>query len=356
MPTGWARRSASFGHPVKVYAGMNPRLSLPACIAHARRVEAVGYDGLHVPETVHDSLAVSLLVADHTERITIRTSVTLAFARSPTLTAYTAWDLARFSRGRFQLGLGTQIRQNIEERYGMPWSDPVERMREYLDVLDALYTSFRTGAAPRHEGRHYRVTRLQPYFNPGPDPDTAPPPTYLGGVNVGICRLAGERAAGFVTHPTNSTPQYLETMCRPNLLAGAARAGRDLADLEVVCGTQVITGPTRRRLEAERQRQRRLFAFLYSTPAYRPTLERSGFGDRLPRLQAMVRTDRWDDLDEVVTDDVLDAVVPIATYDELSAVLLERFGALADAILLPLPPDPADDAALGGVIAELQRA
>jgi probable F420-dependent oxidoreductase len=341
---------------MKVYAGMDPRLPLPAGIAHARRVEAVGYDGLHVPETVHDSLAVSLLVADHTERITIRTSVTLAFAHSPTLTAYAAWDLARFSHGRFQLGLGTQIRQNIEERYGMPWHDPVDHMREYLDVLDALYASFRTGTAPTHEGRHYRVTRMQPYFNPGPDPDTVAPPTYLGGVNVGICRLAGERAAGFVTHPTNSTPHYLETMCRPNLMNGAARAERELRDLELVCGTQVITGTTRSHLDAERERQRRLFAFLYSTPAYRPTLERCGFGDRLPRLQAMVRTDRWDDLAEAVTDDMLDAVVPVAIYDELPGVLLERFGALTDAILLPLPPDPADDAALAAVIAALQQA
>jgi alkanesulfonate monooxygenase SsuD/methylene tetrahydromethanopterin reductase-like flavin-dependent oxidoreductase (luciferase family) len=223
-------------------------------------------------------------------------------------------------------------------------------------VLDALYTSFRTGAAPRHEGSHYRVTRMQPYFNPGPDPETAPPPTYLGGVNVGICRLAGERAAGFVTHPTNSTPQYLETMCRPNLLTGAAGAGRELSDLELVCGTQVITGATRRRLDAERERQRRLFAFLFSTPAYRPTLEHSGFADRVPRLQAMVRTDRWDELGDVVTDEVLDAVVPVAAYDELAGVLLERFGALADAIVLPLPSDPADDAALGEVIAALQRA
>src|SRR5205807_9828989 len=116
--------------------------------AYARRIEAMGFDGLHVAETVHDSLAVSLLVAEHTDRIVIRTSVALAFVRSPTLTAYAAWDLSRFSGGRFQLGLGTQIRQNIEDRMGMPWSEPVPRMREYVRVLGELFRVFGEGGAP----------------------------------------------------------------------------------------------------------------------------------------------------------------------------------------------------------------
>ena len=167
---------------VRVYAGTDPRLPLADVAEHARRVEAMGYDGLHVAETVHDALAVALLAAEHTERITIRTSVALAFVRSPTLVAYAAWDLSRFSGGRFELGLGTQIRQNVEERYGMPWGEPVARMRDHLGALDALFASFRTGEPPRHEGPWYRITRMQPYFNPGPDAATRTPPLWLGGV------------------------------------------------------------------------------------------------------------------------------------------------------------------------------
>src|SRR5271165_3337381 len=135
---------------------MNPRLALRDVAAHARRVEAMGFDGLHIAETIHDSLAVALLAAEHTERIIVRTSVTLAFPRSPTLTAYAAWDLAAFSGGRFQLGLGTQIRQNIEERYGMPWSEPVAQMRDYLGALGALYRAFRSGGPVAHHGPYYR--------------------------------------------------------------------------------------------------------------------------------------------------------------------------------------------------------
>jgi probable F420-dependent oxidoreductase len=195
---------------VKVYAGMDPRCSLAEAIAHAQRVERLGYDGLHVAETVHDSLAVALLAAEHTERITVRTSVTLAFTRSPTLLAYAAWDLSRMSGGRFHLGLGTQIRQNIEDRYGVPFGDdPIARLGDYVGAVRAAFASFATGTAPSYESAHYRVTRMQPYFNPGPDPDTVVPPIYLGGVQRRACALAGAVADGFVSHPTNSNPRYL---------------------------------------------------------------------------------------------------------------------------------------------------
>jgi probable F420-dependent oxidoreductase len=335
---------------------MDPQLALSQVPAYARRVEALGYDGLQIAETVHDALAVALLAAEHTSRITIRTSVALAFVRSPTLTAYAAWDLARFSGGRFQLGLGTQIRQNIEDRYGMPWAEPLARMREYLGVLAALFEAFQSGGRPEFRGEHYSVTRLQPYFNPGTDPGLAAPPVYLGGVNAGICRLAGELAAGFITHPTNSSPRYLQSLCRPQLTAGAEQAGRCLRDLELVCGTQVITGVTDAELEAERERQRKLFAFLYSTPAYRRTLELYGWEELAGQLQRMIRADRWDELADVVSDEVLDTLLIVAPLKELAAALIERYSALADAVLLSPLADPGHDDQLAEVIATVQAA
>ncbi len=306
---------------MKVYAGMDPRLSLGEIIAHARRVEALGYDGLHVAETVHDAMGMALLVAEHTSRLTVRTSVALAFTRSPTLLAYAAWDLSKFSGGRFELGLGTQIRQNIEDRYAMPFGPkPLARLRDYVGAVRAAFESFRTGDQPKFESTHYRLTRMQPYFNPGPDDRTAVPAIYLGGVQRAACALAGEIADGFVTHPTNSNPLYLETVCLPGLAEGAARAERSLGDglFELVVGTQVIAGSSpRRRARRTRKRQRRLLAFLYSTPAYRPTLELYGWGDVGPQLRSLIRDDRWDDLAGVLSDDVIDTLVPSATYDEL---------------------------------------
>lgn len=341
---------------MKVYAGMDPRLDLRDVGAHARRVEALGYDGLHVAETVHDSLAAALLALEHTDRIVVRSAVTLAFPRSPTLTAYAAWDLARFSGGRFQLGLGTQIRQHIEDRFGATWSEPVARMRDYLGALAALFRSFATGAPLHHEGPHYRLTRMPAYFNPGPDGSVVPPPAWLGGVNAGICQLAGEQAAGFVTHPTNSTPRYLETVCLPNLRLGADRAGRDLSELELVAGATVVTGATPSELDAERERQRRLLGFLYSTPAYRRTLELYGWEDLAGRLRTLVRSERYDSLPDLVTDEVLDTLVPTALYDDLPVLLAQRFGGLAQGVLVPVPVDPAHDRRFADVVAAVRAA
>ena len=183
--------------------------------------------------------------AEHTERITVRTSVTLAFTRSPTLLAYAAWDIAKLSGGRFELGLGTQIRQNIEDRYAVPFGeDPIGRLGDYVGAVRAAFASFASGSAPAYESPHYRVTRLQPYFNPGPDATTLAPPIYLGGVQRRACALAGAVADGFVSHPTNSNPRYLRETCLPALAEGARAAGRDLdADgFETVIGTSVITG------------------------------------------------------------------------------------------------------------------
>ncbi len=192
------------------------------------------------------------------------------------------------------------------------------------------------------------MTRLQPYFNPGPDGETVAPPVYLGGVQRRACELAGAVADGFVSHPTNSNPRYLRETCLPALAAGAH--GRPDATwtptgFETVVGTSVISSSSPTGLLAERERQRRLLAFLYSTPAYAPTLRLYGWGELGPRLRDLVRRERWDDLGDVLSDEVLDTLVPSGTFDELPGLLLERFAGLGQGILVAPPQDPSDDEA-----------
>ncbi|WP_433611802.1 TIGR03617 family F420-dependent LLM class oxidoreductase [Prescottella agglutinans] len=339
---------------MKVYTGTDAAID-PAAVADlARRAEAAGYDGLHVSETVHDPFLLALLALQATERIVVRTSVALAFVRSPLLTAYTAWDLSKLSGGRFHLGLGSQIRQNIEERYAMEWSAPAARMREYVGVVRAAFETFRTGELVAYEGDRYRFTRMQPYFNPGPDRDTAVPPIYLGGVGQRMLGVAGACADGLVTHPTNSDPQYLADECLPVLAEGAAVAGRALDGFDVVAGLQVITGATDADVAEERERRRRLFAFLYSTPAYRGALERHGFPDLQGQLADLVRRENWDRLRDIVTDDVLGAIVPTARYAELADVVRGRLDGVAQSVTLALPENPDHDRRMADVIAELQ--
>lgn len=329
---------------MKVVAGMDPRMPLAQVPRHARRVEALGYDVLHVPETVHDSLAVALLALEHTDRIVVRTSVTLAFPRSPMVVAYAAWDLAQHSGGRFHLGLGTQVRQNIEGRFSVEWSDPVGRMGDYVDSLVAIFRSFQTGEPLRHEGPHYRFDRLQPYFTPARVEGVVAPPIWLGGVNGAMCRLAGEKAAGLVTHPTGSDPTHLRSVCLPSVEAGLEAAGRDRSGFELVVGPPWITARGPEGLAGAEAHQRRMLAFLFSTPAYARNLDRQGFTGLGERLRATIREGRWDDLERDLPVEVLDALVPRATWDELAEVVRERYGGLVDGVVVPPPADPGHDA------------
>jgi len=304
----------------------------------AQRAEAFGFDVMHVPETIHDPFTVAALALDHTETLVVRTSMVVAFPRSPMVTAYTAWDLAKFSGGRFQLGLASQVRGNIVGRFSTEWSEPVERLREYIGAVRAIFTSFQSGAALHYEGEHYTFDRLQPYFNPGPI-DTAAPEIWMGGVNRRMCELAGEASDGFVCHPTSSHPEMLRTAILPAIDAGRERAGRSDRGPRVIAGPQPITAATEAELETVRDERRSELAFLYSTPAYRPQLEMFGLGALGDVLSEMAQRDDWADLGHHMTDEVIDQLVPHATYDALPDVLSEWYGGLCDGIVLAVPDD-----------------
>ncbi len=337
---------------MQVLAAMAPELPLSEVGDYVRRVELLGFDGVHIAETIHDSLTVAALAAEHSNRLTIRTAVTLAFVRSPTLTAYSAWDLAKLSDGRFELGLGSQIKQNIEDRFGMPWSEPQSRMREYVETLQALFAAFGSGGPVHYTGQSYRVTRLQPYFNPGPS-DMPPPPIWLGAVNAGMCELAGRLARGVVTHSTNSDPAYLRDVIKPALQRGAAAVGRSRRPLLIV-STAIATGRTDDEVNSEWERQRRMLAFLLSTPAYAGALKRRGWTSLPERLRALTRSERWDDLPTVLDDTVLTALVVRGRYDQLPELLWDRYGEHADGVVLPPPTDPLDEP-LARCIQELRQ-
>ncbi|MGB9224615.1 TIGR03617 family F420-dependent LLM class oxidoreductase [Mycobacterium sp.] len=337
---------------MQVFASMAPELPLAAVPGYARRIERLGFDGLHIAETIHDSTAAALLALEHTTAITVRTAVTLAFVRSPTLVAYAAWDLAILSDGRFELGLGTQIRQNIEDRFGMPWTEPRARMAEYVAVVQALFGAFRTGGGVHYEGDAYRVTRLQPYFNPGPK-DIEPPRIWLGAVNAGMCELAGATAHGVVTHSTNSDPAYLRDVVCPALRRGARDCGRDERPL-VVASTAIATGNTDAAVAQERERQRRMLAFLLSTPAYAPALKRRGWTELADRLRTLAKAQRWNEMPTALTDVVLDELVTCGRYEELPEILRTKFDGIADGLVLPPIADGADDRPIQACVGSLR--
>lgn len=319
--------------------------------AQARRADELGFDVLHVSETVHDPFVTAALALEHSTNLTVRTSMVVAFPRSPMVTAYSAWDLARFSGGRFQLGVASQVRGNIVGRYATAWSDPVGRLEDYIASIRAAFASFRDGAPLDHQGPHYRFDRLQPYFDPGPI-DCAEPTVWMGGVNRRMCELAGAVADGFVCHPTASHPEFLTRRIRPALRAGAARAGRTDRGPRVVVNVRPLVGRNREELDARRDEQRRELAFLYSTPAYRSPLELLGFPDLGARLTEIARTRDWASLPAHLPDDVLDALLPVGTWAQLPSLLADRYGRLCDGLCLALPRDPVADRELARFVHE----
>jgi len=337
----------------RVYATIDQRTTASEAGAKARRAEALGYDGIGVADGVHDGLLMAAMAIAATTRLQVALTILVAFPRSPMTVAHAAWDLQAMSGGRFELGLGAQVRGNIVGRYGTPWTPPVPRMREYLQSLRAIFGCFQRGGALRFEGEHYRFDRLQPFFNPGPieHPEI---PLLLGAVGPRMTALAGEAADALVTHPTNTHPRYLREAVWPALRKGAVRTNRDVHQVKLMLAPLVATGANAEQALADRERQRKLLSFLYSTPAYWPSLELFGWGECGPRLRQLTREGKWDEMPGVISEEMLDELLPTAPLAEIADLLRERYADLATMITFPLPEDPALDPAVADVITRLR--
>jgi probable F420-dependent oxidoreductase len=339
---------------MRVFATMSERLGPVSAAAYARRVEAMGYDGLLVPEAVHDGLLTSMAALTATTTLRVVTSVLVVFPRSPMTTAIAAWDLQALSHGRFELGLGTQVRGNITRRFSTAWISPVPMMREYVESLRAIFNSFQTGCDLDYEGDHYQFSRLQPFFNPGPL-EGPPPRILLGAVGPDMTRMAGAVADGLMSHPTHSAAEIIEEVTLPLVAEGAGRRGRSPRDCPVLAAGFTLTGPDDSALRRNREQIREQFSFLYSTPAYWPALDRQGFGDVGRALRELVKRDRWQEMKSRVSDELIDALVPQGCYAEIATVLRDAYGSLVEGITFPVPENEAEDAEVAEVVSALQR-
>ncbi len=243
----------------------------------ALEAEALGFNALWSSETIHNPFLPGALVAEHTRRLNYGTAVAVSFARSPATMAYAAWDLAQASKGRFILGLGTQVKAHIERRFGMPWPDsPLNKLREQIAAMRALWQTWQTGERLNFRGDYYKLTLMSPFFNPGPI-DYPEIPIYIAGVNSGMARLAGEVADGFLVHPFHS-PQYLTEVILPAIEAGAINTGRKRREISISVAAFIISDPE------EREFARQQIAFYASTPAYRPVMALHGWKEQAENL------------------------------------------------------------------------
>jgi probable F420-dependent oxidoreductase len=285
----------------------------------ARTIEAAGYDGVLSFEGPHDGFLPLLLAGEHTERVQLTTAVTIAFARSPMTIAQTAYDLQLASKGRFNLGLGTQIKPHIEKRFSMPWSKPVERMRELVLAVRAIWASWNEGAKLDFRGEFYTHTLMTPFFNPGRSPYGVPR-IFLGGVGPRMTEVAGEVGDGFMAHPF-TTEQFMRETSIPALERGLARSGRTLADLEIALPLMIATEETRDTIRPR-------LAFYGSTPAYKVVLDAHGWGDLQPELNRLSKTGDWKTMSSLITDEMVDAFAIVGPPEEIGALTHKRWGDL----------------------------
>ena len=322
--------------------------------AHARRAERLGFDGLIVPEVVHDAILASLLALEHTDTLRVLTGVVVAFARSPMLLAQDAWGLSELSGGRFELGVGPQVKGNVEKRFGMPWSAPAARMRDYVGGLRAIFECWQHDVPLRYSSESYTLTRMQPFFEPAPLAHGTTPPIVLGAIGPKMCEVAGELADRVIGHPTNSTPEYLRDVMRPRLDAGSRLADRDAGSVDLIANPMIATGATPEDVCAERTAARRILGFTCSTPAYWATLRHHGWGDVGQALLDKTRAGDWEGMDALLGDEILDVLVPSGRFDEIADILRRRYDGIAGGISLRMPKDPGEDAAFARVVDALQ--
>ena len=305
-----------------------------------KELEDIGYDGGFSFEAKHDPFLTLAVAAEYTEKIRLGTAIAIAFARNPMNLANLGYDMQVISGGRFVLGLGTQVKPHIEKRFSSTWSKPAKRMREMVLAIRAIWDTWEGNAELKFKGEFYTHTIMIPAFNPGPNPYGLPP-IFTGGFGPLMTQVAGEVADGFIAHPFNTRKSLLENTL-PALDKGLALSGRSRQDLEVMCATLIVTADNDDMLAASKLAARKQLAFYGSTPAYLPTLACHGWDDVHRELNALSKQGRWDEMTDLVGDEILEEIAVVGKRHEIADKLISRLEGIADSVSLThnRMPDP----------------
>ena len=331
---------------MKFDAGLPP-VGLKDVPAIARAAEKTGFDALWTQETQHDPFLPCALIAEHSTRLRAGTAIAVSFARSPANIAYTAWDLAAQSDGRFILGLGTQVKAHIERRFGQPWPEsPVKKLREQIEVIRAFWDCWQKGTKLNYRGEYYKITLMSPFFQPPPLPVGAPfgddkgqggegIPIYIAGVNTGLAKLAGELCEGFHAHPFHSL-KYLNEVVLPAIEEGATKVGRKRKDVSVSITAFAATTPE------EMNFARAQISFYASTPSYRPVMELHGWASVAEKLSMHASRGEWMEMPMLITDEMLDQFAVVSDENGLADALKKRYEGIADRLTIYTPFVPGE--------------
>lgn len=321
-------------------------IELPKLAAHLTQLEAAGVTAVSTQENRFNPFLPLSVAAAQESHLELRTSVAIAFARSPMAAANCAWDLQAASNGRFTLGLGSQVKGHNKRRFSVPWSAPAPRMREYVQSLRAIWDCWQHDTPLQYEGEHYQFTLMTPNFVP-PRLDCPLPRVQIAAVGPAMMNVAAEECDGVMLH-SFCTAKYLADVIAPRLQAGLERAGRARADFEISGGGFVVTGATDAEVDKMFEWVRQRVGFYGSTPSYWPVFAVHGLEDLGHELNAMSKAGQWTQMTERVSDDVVRLFAAVGRHDEIAAALGAHFGDRVDMVAVPADT-PAD------VIADITR-
>lgn len=323
-----------------------------ACAAAARQAEEDGADCVTSNELRHEPFTALAFAALATQRVQLATSVAIAFPRSPMVVANHAWDLQRHSRGRFTLGLGSQVKAHNERRFSTPWIAPAARLGEYVQALRAIFRCWENGERLDFRGKFYSFTLMTPEFSPGPQ-NLPPPPIAMAAVGPLMLKTAA-RVADSVRLHSFATREYLTKVVRPMLDDELKAVGKSWENFEVTGGGFVATGPDDASVRAATEKVRYRVAFYGSTPAYRGVFDLHGLSALGTKLTEMSKRGAWSEMAKEIPDEVLDLFVARARYDGIADAIERRFGGLVDTVTIDFA-NGTDAATRRDVIAAIHR-
>ena len=323
---------------MKVDGGLGLTPDIEAIAANARAQEAAGYDGVWTAETSHDPFLPLVVAAANTERLELGTAIAVAFARNPMLLANIGWDLQAMSNGRFNLGLGSQIKPHITKRFSMEWSKPAARMREMISAMRAIWHTWETGDKLDFRGDFYQHTLMTPFFTPEKSDlgDFGVPKIWLAAVGSMMTEVAGEVCDGIICHGF-TTEKYLREVTIPNIAKGREKAGKTMDGFQISGPFFVVTGQNEEDMAAAEAATKQQIAFYGSTPAYKGVLEIHGWDGMQEELNTLSKQGKWVEMGNIIDDEVLNTFAVVAEPDKVAGELIKRYGDVVDRLSFYAP-------------------
>ena len=307
---------------------------IPELVQYA---EKIGFDGITVSEIKYNPFIPLTLASYFTKNLNLITSIALAFTRSPMNLAYSAWNMQKLSNGRFILGLGSQTKGHIINRFGMEWYSPITRMRDIINGLQSIWNSWQLNKPLNYIGKHYKFSLMTEFFDPGPI-NNPKIPIFLAAVNKDMCKLVGELGDGIHIHPLNS-PRYIKEVIIPNIKIGSEKSGRKINEITRSATIMSITGESEEELQISKEIIKMQIAFYSSSPTYRNIARIHGFDKITDELSKLARLKKWNDMRKLITDSMLEEFAIISKPSKILDQIRSKYSNLLDRVTLYIPLD-----------------